>query len=101
MSAPTPPIARVESYRAQDHSVWCLRRTFIDSGFHAWHWDGQPFDAETGPVMHSPDFPLMRVPLAQLIADGLHSDTSAAKAAGEMAFQVHDMYDAGLLGGAA
>jgi hypothetical protein len=95
-----PPVARVESFQAPDHSVWCLRRTFIDKTFHPWHWDGQPF-AAAGPAMQSPDFPLLRMPLIALIAEGLHSDTSAAVAAGEMAFQLHDMCDAGLIGGAA
>lgn len=95
MTAPTPPIARlVESYQAPDHSVWCLRRDFIDSGYHLWHWDGQPFDTTTGPLMQSPDFPLMRTPLPALIAEGLRSDTSVAKAAGEMVFQLHDEIDA-------
>lgn len=92
-------VERVESFQAPDHSVWCLRRDFIDSTHHLWHWDGKPFRADAGPAMASPDFPLLRMPLIALIAEGLHSDTSAAKAAGEMAFQLHDMCDAGLIGG--
>jgi len=99
MSTPTPQIPLAESFQAPDHTVWCLRRDFIDSSYHLWHWDGQPYRPEVGPAMESPDFPLLRMPLIALIAEGLHSDTSAAKAAGEMVFQRHDMYEAGLLGG--
>jgi len=89
-----PAIALV--YRTKDHRRWLLTRTYLDSLNASWMWDGQPYDPIGGPEMCSPSYPFLHMPLTGLaIHCGLHSDTTAAMAAGELALQDHDAAEAG------
>jgi hypothetical protein len=83
-------------YATPDHRVWLLSRTYIDVNGTEWTWDQHPYDLVAGPEMTSPSFPFLHLPLLGLALHcGLHSDTTAAMAAGELALQDHDAAEAG------